>query len=665
MRVIKRKLLPRAVCAGLVLLVAGLLPAPWARAGALLTEHHRLAAWSAVNHRYTVPAGSTLLVARIEAGEGDLDMFLKKGSPVSGASLSAIREDADVYSVRDDWREVLALNPDGSPALSVGDWYLAVVNLSDNPATYTAGVFLEGPAPAATRLYFPYVIEYQNWHSTVSLLNGDDRETISGTLTPYDNAGNALDGARQVTLVPNGRVDFAVATSFPDPGDIYYLVFSSNAAMVKGFARVYVDGLYRVALPAVSMAAAGDLNLSHIASDAEWSTEITLLNTASENREVNLVFNTGQEMARRLAPGAVDSFTISRLFGGQPQPQILSARISGAAGVIGVELFANNNLRILEGLLLDDAVAEKLFFPHTAISDGWATGVALFNPVAATCELTLTPFDAAGNDLTPFYSSISGYEKYIGNVASLGFPAAAAWVRVEASHPLAGFELFMKYNQMGGYSAVNLNGREGYFAQVGNGDVTGIAFINQDSFPAAVQLTAFDGAGAVVAGRDLTLAVYEKQVNVAEAFFDDDIAAATHIRFSSDRQVVGFALNFSPDGTMLDGMGATLLPEAAEVAGAGVVELAARALEARDQAAFTSLLSSASRSLVEALGSEFSLTSAAGATAADELAAALRQGSALHANREMVAYETSLGGEVFTFQVIFDGDSGRWLLGGL
>jgi len=504
--------------------------------------------------------------------------------------------------------------PHSLPAVSGGDWYLAVVNRNDQATTYTLEVFMETPADTFTDLFFPYLIEYQNWHSEISLLNGDERETISGVLTAYDQFGTPLAGAREVVLGPNARADFSVATAFPNPGEVYYAVFSSDAAaMIRGYARIYVNGLYRAALPATTQASAGVLNIPHIASDSQWSTEISLLNTSSENRDVTLTFNTGQVITRSLAPAAFDTFTIRRLFGGQPQPLILSAKIGNAAGGIGVELFQNNDLRIMEGLLLDDAVVEELFFPHIAIEGGWATGVAIYNPSAEPCDLTLTPFDAFGNALLPpFYSTISENEKYIGNVALLGFPAAAAWVGIEASRPVYGFELFMQYNQMGGYAAVNLSGRQGFFPKVGSGDVTGIAFINQGAAPASVQLTAYGAGGEVVAGQALALAARQKRVAVADDYFDDDLDGVTHIRFVADQKVVGFELNFSPDGALLDGLGAVLLSEPAEIAGAGIVDLAVRALAAGDLDAFVSLLSGSSRGLVEAMAGDFSLTGAAG-----------------------------------------------------
>jgi len=43
-------------------------------------------------------------------------------------------------------------------------------------------------------------------------------------------------------------------------------------------------------------------------------------------------------------------------------------------------------------------------------------------------------------------------------------------------------------------------------------------------------------------------------VNLAENLFSQDISAATYIGYSADSEVVGFQLNGSSDGMMLDGL---------------------------------------------------------------------------------------------------------------
>ena len=60
--------------------------------------------------------------------------------------------------------------------------------------------------------------------------------------------------------------------------------------------------------------------------------------------------------------------------------------------------------------------------------------------------------------------------------------------------------------------------------------------------------------GAVVATWVLALGGYAKVVNFAEKIFPLNIGSATYIVYTSDRNVIGFQLNGSADGTMLDGL---------------------------------------------------------------------------------------------------------------
>ena len=72
---------------------------------------------------------------------------------------------------------------------------------------------------------------------------------------------------------------------------------------------------------------------------------------------------------------------------------------------------------------------------------------------------------------------------------------------------------------------------------------------------ASVTLTAYNDNGTAVATQTLTVVGHAKVVKLAEAIFSpQDISSATYIAYSSDRNVVGFQLNGSADGTMLDGL---------------------------------------------------------------------------------------------------------------
>ena len=108
--------------------------------------------------------------------------------------------------------------------------------------------------------------------------------------------------------------------------------------------------------------------------------------------------------------------------------------------------------------------------------------------------------------------------------------------------------------QLGGYTGVGISGTEGVFAKIDKDGGTGIAFVNIEDSPTTVTMTAYDDDGNVIATKTVDLNAYEKVVDVPSDLFSTDISNATYITYSSDRNVVGFQLNVSSDGMMLDAL---------------------------------------------------------------------------------------------------------------
>jgi hypothetical protein len=141
-------------------------------------------------------------------------------------------------------------------------------------------------------------------------------------------------------------------------------------------------------------------------------------------------------------------------------------------------------------------------------------------------------------------------------MTKLGLPSESAWFQIEASKPVTGFELFGTNDNklLAGYSVVNINSEEGIFAKIDQEGWTGIAFVNIGSSTATVNLTAYNDSGRVVDTESLSVKAFAKIVNNPEKVFDKNISNATYITFSSNNELVGFQLNGSSDGMMLDGL---------------------------------------------------------------------------------------------------------------
>ncbi len=406
-----------------------------------------------------------------------------------------------------------------------------------------------------TLVYFPHVDTSLPWQTEIGIINTGDI-SVTGTLQTWSNSGQLVD-SKALTLPAHGRRQLTVANEFANHTNIGYIVFNTRSASVQGYTKFYQAGLYRAAIPAVKELNTSDIYISHIDSSALWWTGVSLVNTNTVKKDLVITFNTGQIVLLTLNPSEHKAFTIAGLFNNQPQPDIESAVIGSASGVIGLELFGSlGSSNQLDGLLLSSNTASTLYYPHVASEDTWWTGIVAYNPSASAVTVTITPYSAQGIALTPSTITIQGKGKYVGLVSSLGLPANTAWFRIDSPGPLSGFELFATWDgqQLAAYAGGGIGATAGIFPQVEKNGWTGIAFVNTEPGPATVTLRAYTDNGSVVATQTLTVGGYAKVVNYAESIFMQNIGSATYIAYSSDKNVVGFQLNGSADGKMLDGL---------------------------------------------------------------------------------------------------------------
>jgi hypothetical protein len=413
-----------------------------------------------------------------------------------------------------------------------------------------------GTQSTTVSLYFPHVDTNLPWQTEIAVINTGD-QPLAGTLRALSNGGQLVDS--KVIILPSyGRAQVTVADEFGNHTSIRHIIVDADSDTVQGYTKFYRAGTYRAAVPAVKEVNTSDIYISHIASNADWWTGVSLVNITSEKIELTMTFSNGQTRNITLNANEHKAFSIRSLFNDQPQPDIESAVITHASGVIGLELFGSSGWGTqLEGILLTDKTISTLYYPHVASDDYWWTGIVAYNPSASTCTITITPYSTQGTALPSSTFPIAGKGKYIGAVANLGLPAQTAWFKIDSTRPLSGLELFgtVNGNQLAAYAGGGRTAaKTGVFPKIEKNGWTGIAFVNTEANAASVILTAYNDNGAAVATVALPVAGHAKVVKPAEDIFTHDISDATYIAYSSDRNVVGFQLNGSSDGTMLDGL---------------------------------------------------------------------------------------------------------------
>ncbi len=401
-------------------------------------------------------------------------------------------------------------------------------------------------------LYYPHIASISGWETEIGLINTGDTQ-LQGTLYAYSGTGVTIE-TKLIDLPVRGRISYVVGEFFTEHEQIAYMKFVADSSTASGYEKFYRPG-NRVAIPAVSRINQEPINISHIASGIGWWTGIALVNTTSEAKTMTFTFSDDSQYSLTLSAGAHWAGTVAGL-SGIDGGAVASAQITGAQGVIGLELFGGLESDYLSGILLDDQASTSLYYSHVASNATWWTGIVCYNPGTEATQLTLSPYNSDGVLLSSSLIDIAAKDKYVGTFQGLNLPVGTAWFELESTSPVTGFELFGTNNgvQLAGYTAVNIGRMAGSFAKLEQDGWTGIAFVNASSDNAFVTLTALSDSGSVIATKVLNLSGNEKIVDIAESLFAEDISSATYITFSSNHDVVGFQLNGSTDGTMLDGL---------------------------------------------------------------------------------------------------------------
>jgi len=487
-----------------------------------------------------------------------LSMALVNGNPAISYSS---RKEGDLKYVRASnvngtaWKAPIIVDSIGT----VG-YYLSMTMVNNNPAIsyYDSTKKDLKFALAQMNLYFPHVASNSTWETEICIINTNGFGRLTGTIMAFDNSG-ALVCSKSVDLNSRGRKSIIVGTEFPNPSNIGYIIFESDSTYVSGYTKFYVAGKYRVAIPATSWINVDkDIYISHIASNNKWWTGLSLVNTTFRDRNLVIEFDNNIKKSVLLGPRQHKAFSIKGLFSGVLQPGIKSAVIKNAQGVIGLELFGSTKgakENYLSGILLNDKTAKKIYYPHITSTATWWTGIIAYNPAAVTNDLTITSYKEDGTALGNKLISLQSKAKYMGTSGGLKLPKKTAWFQIDANYAVTGFELFGKTNgkQLAGYTVVNINSKAGIFPKVEKDGWTGVAFVNINNYPTKVTMKAYDDSGKLIRARVLFLQAHEKYVGLVNSIFGS-IDSATYIVYQSTLEIVGFQLNGSTTGMLLDAL---------------------------------------------------------------------------------------------------------------
>lgn len=410
------------------------------------------------------------------------------------------------------------------------------------------------PGTSASQMQGPpreVITAAADWQTELGVINFSADE-FSGVLRGFSSIGYEV-WQLPITLPGHGRRQIDVAEAAGESArSIKAVLLEFTDGQAVGYLKLQNAGVIRAAVEAQPSPNTSGLFIPHIASDDFWWTGVGLMNSTAAPKNLNFIFNTQQERTVGLAAQSHAAFTIRSLFEGAAQPEITSARVTGGTGTAGLLMFGS--AQQLAAISLNSTAANYLIFPHVE-QDVWWTGMAVYNPSSVIANIDLSAFDLQGNLIKswPDYAQIQPFGNLVQPTA---FPVGTSWFSVESpAVPLMGLKLFgsIAQNMMAGYSVVNIAARTGIFPKLEPSGWTGIVMVNVGNTSGSIQLEARNDIGQVIATRQLSIGTRAKLIGLAESFFpEQDIAPATYIRFSADQPIVGFQLNGSTDGTMLD-----------------------------------------------------------------------------------------------------------------
>lgn len=234
---------------------------------------------------------------------------------------------------------------------------------------------------------------------------------------------------------------------------------------------------------------------------------------------------------------------------------------SASSSLFGMEMFSTKGeLDTLGALDLNSNSSDTLYFAHVDVGGGyWWTGVVIENINSSQITIEITPYDVAGNALTPVSYTMDGYEKLVNVIQgfwtnkSLTYPENTAWFKVVATGgEIIGYELFGTEESAGRKLLAGINAAtDGKLkltyphVDVSTTSWTGITVVNIGDDTTSLTAKAYDNNGNLLQEYPVktSFAPNEKYVNVAENIFSGGLPIGTTvITMESDNSLVGFEI---------------------------------------------------------------------------------------------------------------------------
>ncbi len=190
---------------------------------------------------------------------------------------------------------------------------------------------------------------------------------------------------------------------------------------------------------------------AHVVANDEWFTTLWVTNAGDAPTPVFAhAFGADGRLLEAVAlgdlpPQATLTVNAGDIFGEAAMAGDAWVRIGTNAPALGMLAFGTADLQTYSAMPMFDWAAHELVFPYVYISDIWFTGVTLINVSPMEADVVLEAVSEAGEILGQADVTIPSRGKYVrmvDQIFTVNDPNAIRFIRVTATSPLIGFELF-------------------------------------------------------------------------------------------------------------------------------------------------------------------------------------------------------------------------------
>lgn len=447
--------------------------------------------------------------------------------------------------------------------------------ITDNPMEFTpvdvntediAITFNRSPFNHKFQAYFPSFSEQDGNTSDLVLTNiGSTAAALQ--ITAFAGDGTIAEVSTVNSLDAGQTVSWNIGALFAEPANVGWISVGSDRP-IDALAVLRAQDGSQMTTYAPSNFVQDALRVPHIAQDtATFQTRVSVVNPSFNNLlyihgsfapsgNYSLLINNAPYTQLNinydaLVANGFELPTWANLFAG-----------SGYPGAAGIEVFSlRDDRQAMAALELNADRGTTMWFLHTDDSAGAWNGIAFQNPYNSTMDVVVRGYTVDGVQTGDTLNlNLGAGEKVLDLVHHLwerngsAAPNNLSHVSVTASAPISGYQVFgMNSNSMDALQSAKVGARALVFPAIAHDQDrhTMIGIVNPNPTPVSITAVAYDGVGAQMATKDVTLPAYAREFGDITAWFGELNGAVASVRVSGDQPIVGYEAWGARDGSTL------------------------------------------------------------------------------------------------------------------